>query len=332
MSALLLSADDVRTHLSPRDCLRAVEAAFRASLAGAAHAPAPMHLEGEGGGVHAKGAVLRVGEALYAVVKVNANFPGNPERCGLPTVQGVVVLTDARNGALLALIDSGALTALRTAAASALAARHLARKDAGVLAIIGCGAQAAPHVAAIAAVRRISLGFAVDRDAERARRFAARMTTVYGIDFEPLATPAAAARQSDLIVTSTTASAPILDAGDVAPGAFVAAVGADHPYKNEIAPALMAAARVVADSLPQCLAMGDLHHAVAAGAMAAGDVHGELADILTGAREGRSRDDEIFVFDSTGSALQDVAAAAFLYERARARPQTTFDFARSPTV
>lgn len=332
MSALLLSADDVQAHLSPDDCLAAVDAAFRASRAGAAHAPAPMHLDGEGGGLHAKGAVMRISEALYAAVKVNANFPGNPERNGLPTVQGVVVLSDARNGALLALIDSGALTALRTAAASALAARHLARRDAGVLAIIGCGAQAAPHVTAIAAVRQISRGFAVDRDAGRARQFAERMTTIYGFDFEPMATAVEAARQSDIIVTSTSATAPILGVGDVSPGAFIAAVGADHPYKNEIEPALMAAARVVADSLPQCLAMGDLHHAIAAGAMAAGDIHGELADVLTGAREGRSRDDEIFVFDSTGSALQDVAAAAVLYERAVARPHAAFDFARQPTV
>jgi alanine dehydrogenase len=129
---------------------------------------------------------------------------------------------------------------------------------------------------------------------------------------------AAATRASDVIVTCTTASAPFLTPDHVAPGAFIAAVGADNPEKSEIAPALMARATVVADVLAQGLAMGDLRHAVAAGAMTAGDVHAELAELVSGAKPGRTDPEEITVFDSTGTAFQDVASAAVILERAQA--------------
>jgi ornithine cyclodeaminase/alanine dehydrogenase-like protein (mu-crystallin family) len=122
-----------------------------------------------------------------------------------------------------------------------------------------------------------------------------------------------------VIVTCTTARAPFLNVGDVSPGVFIAAVGADNPEKSEMAPALMAEASVVADVLAQCAVMGDLHHAIAAGAMTADRVRAELGDVVVGTKRGRSRDDEIVIFDSTGTAIQDVASAAIVYERARER-------------
>jgi alanine dehydrogenase len=129
-----------------------------------------------------------------------------------------------------------------------------------------------------------------------------------------------AAAQSDVIVTCTTAREPFLAADMVAAGTFVAAVGADSPDKSEIHPALMARALVVPDLVDQCAAMGDLRHAIAAGAMHREAVHAELADLVVGARPGRTSDDQITLFDSTGTALQDVAAAVRIHERALARP------------
>ena len=130
---------------------------------------------------------------------------------------------------------------------------------------------------------------------------------------------AGAARQSDVIVTCTTARTPFLGPEMVRPGSFVAAVGADSPDKSEIRPELMARARIVADVVDQCARMGDLHHALAARAMRLGDVHAGLAELVAGTRPGRTDDSEIFLFDSTGTALQDVAAAAIVLERARGR-------------
>jgi len=125
-----------------------------------------------------------------------------------------------------------------------------------------------------------------------------------------------------VIVTCTTAQAPFLGAGMVRPGTFIAAIGADSPDKCEIEPALMAKAMVVADLAGQCAAMGDLRHAIAAGAMAADEVHAELAELVAGRKPGRISDDRVILFDSTGTALQDVAAAALIYERALAAPGT----------
>jgi ornithine cyclodeaminase/alanine dehydrogenase-like protein (mu-crystallin family) len=123
-------------------------------------------------------------------------------------------------------------------------------------------------------------------------------------------------RQSDICVTCTTSRHPLLGADAVAPGTFIAAVGADHPQKQELEPGLMAKSKIVCDILEQCAGMGDLHHALNAGAVTREDVHAELGEIVAGKKIGRQSDDEIIVFDSTGMALQDVVAAAILYEKA----------------
>lgn len=316
MSAILLTRRQITRLLTPTDCLQAVEAGFRATRLGGAHAPPPLHLAARDGGFHAKGAVMERGRRAYAAVKLNANFPGNPAR-GRPTIQGIVLLSDARTGAVLAIMDSIAITRLRTAAASALAARHLARVDASVLCVVGCGAQALAHLAALLEVRPIRTGHCHDIDRAKAARFAAKARRDHGITFEITADVASGAGASDIVVTCTTARSPILGMDDVAPGGFVAAVGADSPDKSEIAPDLMAKARVVVDSLDQCVAMGDLRHAIAAGRMSRADAHAELADVVTGARPGRTDAREIWVYDSTGTAVQDVACAALAFERAR---------------
>lgn len=326
MSALLLTRADVAGLMTPADYLDAVETGFRLSKQGRAPAPPPLHLPGTDGGFHAKGAALW-GERRLVALKFNGNFPGNPQR-HMPTIQGVVLLCDADNGRLLAIIDSIEITLRRTAAASALAARHLARPDASVLAVCGCGDQARAQAVALGAVLPIQRGFAWDIDTAKARGFAAEMTRVMGIPFVAVSELSAATRAVAVIVTCTTARVPFLDLADIAPGAFIAAIGADSPDKSEIAPSLMAKAKVVVDVLDQCLALGDLRHAVCAGVMTAEAVHADLGDIVLGVKPGRTHPDEIFLFDSTGTAIQDVASAAAIYDRAtRAGVGTAFSFA-----
>jgi alanine dehydrogenase len=316
MSTLLLTRAEIAGLMKPSDYLGAVETAFRLSKQGQTEAPLPMAIHGLGGGAfHAKGAAM-FGERKLAALKLNGNFPGNPAR-GLPTIQGVILLCDAETGAVLAIMDSIEITLRRTAAASALAARHLARRSAQTLSIVGCGAQARAQAEALADVMALERGVAFDIDAEKARAFATEMQGV--LPFDAATSLRDATRAADVIVTCTTARTPILDAGDVSPGAFIAAVGADNPEKSEIAPALMARAAVVTDVLAQCLVMGDLRHAVEAGAMTADGVRADLGDLVVGAKSGRLRDDEIVIFDSTGTAIQDVASAAVVYERARER-------------
>ena len=305
---LIITRQDVRRVMQPTDYRAAVELGFRAGAMGKASAPQPMHLPAECGGFHAKGASISLGRD-YAAVKINGNFPGNPVKHGLRTIQGAIVLADGGNGAVLAIIDSVEVTIQRTAAASALAASLLARPDSNTLLICGCGEQGRAHATALCAVMPIKRCLLWDREIGIAEALAAELGAVAVQDVQ------SAAEQADVIACCTTAREPFLDLGMVRPGTFIAAVGADNPDKNEIAPTLMAAARVVTDATTQCVEMGDLHHAIAAGRMTRANVCAELGELLVGEKAGRTSPDEIIIFDSTGTGLQDVAVAAAIYER-----------------
>lgn len=304
---LIITRRDIRRVMQPSDYLEAVELGFRAGAMGKASAPQPMHIPVARGGFHAKGASMSLGRD-YVAVKINGNFPGNPTKHGLPSIQGAIVLADGNNGALLAIIDSVEVTIQRTAAASALAAKLLARPDSATLLVCGCGEQGRSHAAALREVLPINRLLLWDCDAGAADTLAAELG---GMAVRNLNS---ATEQADLIVCCTTAREPYLTTGMVRPGTFVAAVGADNPDKSEIAPDLMAAAKVVTDVTTQCADMGDLHHAIEAGTMGAADVHAELGQLLVGERKGRSSPDEIIIYDSTGTGLQDVAVAAAIYE------------------
>jgi alanine dehydrogenase len=317
---LILSREDVYRLIDMRACIDAVEEAFLRHARGDSILPAVLGVHVDGGGFHVKTAGMRAtasGTFMFAA-KVNANFPGNPARNGLPTIQGVTALFDAADGRLLALLDSAEMTSVRTAAATAVATKHLARPDASVVTICGCGEQGRSQLRALTCVRPVQRALAYDVSADRAEQFAREMAAELHIDVVPVGELGEATRSSDIWVTCTTAYRWFLGRGHVALGAFIAAVGADHPEKQEIEPDLMAASAVVADVLEQCATMGDLHHALDAGVMQRDDVRADLADIVCGRRVGRRSPDEIIVFDSTGTALQDVAVAALIYDRALA--------------
>jgi len=316
---LILGRADVATLLGVRDCIDAVERAFLSHAQRQTIPPGVLGAHVEGGGFHVKSAGLldAMGGRPVFAAKINANFPDNPTRCGLPTIQGVIALFDAIDGRLLALLDSIEITSLRTAAATAVAAKYLAPEP-GSVAICGCGRQAHSQIRALAAVRSISRVVAIDVNAERAQRFAEALGSELGIDVAVSRSPAEVGPDVNIWITCTPAKRWILGRSHVAPGAFIAAVGADNPEKQEIEPELLAGNVVVADSLEQCAAIGDLHHAFDADVMRREDVRAELADVVAGSKPGRLSADEIIVFDSTGTALQDVAAATLVYQRALA--------------
>jgi alanine dehydrogenase len=312
---LLLGRQTVAELLLLSACIGAVEAAFRAL--GEARVPPPGTLGHPvpGGGFHVKVASIETGRRYFAT-KVNGNFPENPGRRGLPTIQGVIVLCDAETGRPLAILDSTEVTALRTGAATAVAARHLARPDSRVATIVGCGVQGRVQLRALRAVLPLGRVFAADVDRARARAFADEVRAQAGLLAEVTDDLAAAVSASDVCVTCTPARRPVLRRAWVRPGTFVAAVGADAPDKQELEPALLAAGRLVVDVLDHCALMGELAHALRAGVLTQADVSAELGQIVAGLRPGRGGPDEIVVFDSTGTAIQDVAAAALAYERA----------------
>jgi ornithine cyclodeaminase/alanine dehydrogenase-like protein (mu-crystallin family) len=307
----LLTRADVAAILTPDDCLQAVEQAFRDYGEQRASAPKSVGFHAARGTFHIKAAMADV-----MVTKINANFPDNPSSHQLPTIQGVIVVMDLERGATLAILDSALITALRTAAATAVAAKYLARENAKTLAVIGCGTQGRATVEALRVVRPIEEVRAYDSDAACAGRFAREMAARHRITVRAVASVDEAVRGADIIVTCTTARSAILDVQHLHSGVFIAAVGADNPEKQELTPALLRNTRVVADILEQAATMGDLHHAFESGVMRREDVHGELADLICGRVSGRTADDETFVFDSTGTALQDVAVASIAVRRA----------------
>ena len=313
---LVLSRSDIVRLMAYEDYVGAVEAAFIAAENGRAVAPPAAALHVPDGSFHAKGAAL-LGEGAVTAIKINGNFPGNPVANGLPTVQGVIYLADGQNGRPLAVMDSIEVTINRTAAATTLAARHLARPDSRIVTICGAGVQGRIQLIAIAAEARLERVHIWDAKAEAAERLAREMSPALKLDIRAT-TDLSVTRQSDIIVTCTSARQAFLTRDLVKPGTFISAVGADNSDKQEIDPALYAASLAVVDSLEQAVEIGDLHHALAAGAVTTGHVHATLGEILAGAKAGRRDPAAITLFDSTGMGLQDVAAAAAVYRRALA--------------
>ena len=313
----VFSRRDVLDLLSLTDCIAAVENAFRLHAEGRTLGPGVLGVPAGRGGFHIKAAGL-LGERSWFAAKTNANFPENPQRFGLPTIRGTVVLADAETGEPLAVMDSASVTALRTGAATAVAAKFLARRDSCSAMIVGCGVQGETQLAAIAAVLPLQHVRVLDTDLARAEDLAKRAARDLGLRVEVSGDLRDALRSSDVCVTCTPSRRAFVSRDDVHPGTFVAAVGADNQGKQELEPALVASATLVVDVLEQCAEIGELQHVLAGGLMTRDQVHAELGDVVVGRRAGRTRDDEIVVFDSTGTALQDVAAAIVVYERGRA--------------
>lgn len=325
--ALLLSRSKVAQLLTMPECIDAIEKMFRLLGEGKLPPPGILGIKSERGGLHIKAGLLP-GERDYIVAKLNTNFPRNRAEHGLPTIQGLIVVCDGENGRPLAVMDSIDITIKRTAAASAVAAKYLARPDSSILTICGCGQQAAAQVSAMASMLPLRKIYAFDSNSAAAENFAAALSQTHPISVEPVRDLRSALEQSDVCVTCTTANRFFIEREDVSPGTFIAAVGADDSHKQEIDPALMASAKVVADNLDQSCTIGDLRHAIAGGLMRRENVYAELSEIVAGKKPGRTNDDEITIFDSTGIALEDAVAAIAVYAKAdKDQDLMRFDFA-----
>jgi alanine dehydrogenase len=320
---LLLSRSEVDRLLTMPECIEAVERIFRELGEGKLPPPGILGIKSERGGLHIKAAHLP-SDRDFIVAKLNTNFPRNPAEHDLPTIQGLIMVCDGANGRPLAVLDSIDITIKRTAAASAVAAKYLARPDSSVATICGCGQQAAAQLRALGAVLRLKKIYAFDSDSAAAARFA----DTFDAAIEPVRDLSSALRQSDVCITCTPATTFFVRREDVRPGTFIAAVGADDSHKQEIDPELMASAKVVADNLDQSCTIGDTHHAIVHGLMNRENVHAELSEIVAGKKPGRTSDKEIIIFDSTGIALEDAVAVVAVYEKSRASEAgARFDFA-----
>jgi alanine dehydrogenase len=306
MSIPVFSSRHVYAAVDPFDAVEAVRAAFVAHGRGEWLMPSKVYVpappDGDFRAMPARG-------GGYAVLKWVTSFPRNPER-GLPTVGGIVLLSDAADGRLLAQLDAGALTALRTGAAAVLAAETLAAGD-GAAAVIGCGVNGrAVARTFLARERQVVLW---DADRERAQRLAEELGTDGLV-------PREEAFGADVVATVTPGRELLLLPGSLRAGQHVCLMGADGPGKAEIAVEEFLRSRVVVDEWEQASHNGDVSRAVEAGVLGRDDVS-ELGRILLGEEPGRASGDEITIFDSTGLAVQDLGVAAAVYERWRENPQ-----------
>src|SRR5215470_4948713 len=231
-SILFLTSADVKALLTADECIAAVELAFRLHGEGKTVPPGVLGVHVPRGGFHLKAGVLSLSRNYFAA-KVNANFPENPARFGLATIQGMIILCDADNGCPLALLDSADITALRTAAATAVASKYLARPDSRVVTICGCGIQGRAQLTALSRVFPIKNIFAYDKRRENALKFASEVGAGLNIPITAIDDVAGQVRASDICVTCTTSQLPLISQDDVCPGIFIAAVGADNPQKQE---------------------------------------------------------------------------------------------------
>jgi len=300
----VFSARDVEAAVSPERALEAVREGFLAYARGEWTMPPKVYVPAYPAGDFRAMPVLGAG---HAALKWVTSFPGNPER-GLPTVSGLVLLSDASDGSLRAVLDAGAVTALRTGAAAVLAAEELGRRDAETVAVIGVGVNG--RAAARTFIARGRPALLWDVDEQRSRAAAEELGAA-------LANSKEQALAADLLVTVTPGHEVLLPEGSLQPGQHVSLMGADGPGKAEIAVAELARSRVFCDDWEQASHNGELAHVVAAGVITREDVT-QLGDVLAGSATGRQSADEITTFDSTGLAIQDLAIALAAMEQADA--------------
>jgi ornithine cyclodeaminase len=251
-------------------------------------------------------------------------FPENPAT-GKDAHQGAVMLFSRETGELLALMNASEITAIRTAAVSAVATRLLAREDAQQLGIIGAGVQARTHLEALAAVRTIKHAWVAARNIEHAHQLAREMQPKVGFPIEPVGTNKDAVRDADVIVTATSSLEPVINRDWIPPGAHINAIGTHSPNSREIDSATMAAARIFTDRRESALnEAGDYLLAAKEGLITPESILGELGELLIGTKTGRTSATEITLFKSLGLAIEDVVSADYLYQNAKAQQTGTW--------
>jgi len=314
METYLFGPDGVEETLDTPSVTDAVEDAFLAHHRDDAQMPAKSYIDlpRYNGDFRSMPAYVG-GEDDGASVKWVSSHPDNPDEHGLPSVMGVVVYSDPETAFPLAVIDGTTLTRYRTGAAAGVATRYLARDDASTFGVVGAGAQAYTQVEAVTDVRDIERVVVADVDDEAVERF---VDDHADAPFEAVGGTTEEAAGCDVVSTITPSREPIVRRDWVNDGAHINAMGADAAGKQELEPALVGAARVVVDDPEQCLHSGEVSSLVSAGDFDESDVYATLGEVVAGEATERAEDD-ITVFDSTGLAIQDVAAARLVNERGR---------------
>lgn len=312
---LFISRKDVESILSMKDTIEAVEKAFREHGLGTVNMPLRpvIRVDKQKGSVAFMPAYIEGMGALG--IKVVSGYADNPSKHNLPTVQGIILLNDPKTGTVVAIMDGTFLTAMRTGAASGVATKYLAKKNANVVGVIGTGVQGRTQIAGVCEVRAVEKVKAYDVNPDQCGRFCKEISKDLKVHAEPVSSPELAVKDSDIIVTATTSKTPVLNGEWLEEGMHVNAIGSHTPDSRELDATAIKRAKVVVDSRDAALKeAGDLMIPISQGIISPEHIYAELGEIITGKKTGRGSEGEITLFKSLGLAIQDVSAASKVYE------------------
>ena len=315
--SLLLTRDDVIKVLQMPDCMAVVEKAFAELANGTAVLPLRTGITPPGGlSLYMPAYLKELGALACKVVTV---YKENPGKHQLPTTIGKVLLQDPETGDVICIMDGGYLTAVRTGAASGVATKYLARHDKGQVAgIFGAGVQARMQLWAMAVARDISGAYVYDVSEQAVEQFTASMSEMLDLEILPAESPNQILDESDIICAATSASEPIFNGSRVKDGTHINGIGSHTPNARELDTAIIQRSKIIADSYEACLnEAGDIMIPLKEGAMDKSHLYAELGEIVTGKKPARANDNEITLFKSNGLAIQDVATAKLVYDKAR---------------
>ena len=328
---LLINRSDVQRLLPMPKAIDVLEAAFAELDAGSAEMPDRTVIVDPivGGWIAYMPAYLKFGGALG--VKAVTVYKGNPEQFGLPTTIGTILVQDKQTGVVVAVMDGGLLTGIRTGAASGVATRHLARKDSKVAGVLGTGVMARGQILALieaADLDKISVYSRSDKSAQHF--FADEFSEITGVDICVAESAEALVREADIVTLITSATEPIVSSSWWKPGTHINGVGSHARGIRELDTATLQMAKVICDQKQACLnEAGDIQIPVEEGVYSSDDIHGELGSVINGTITGRENDEEITLFKSVGLAIQDISCASLVYEQAKEQGVgLEFDFTR----
>jgi alanine dehydrogenase len=322
--ALILTREDVVSVLTMKDAIDAVEESFRDLAQGNADMPLrpTIRVSQPPGVVNVMPAYLGKMGALG--VKLVSSYPENPAKFSLPTVQATILYSDHRTGALLAVMEGGYITAVRTGAASGVATKYLARRDSRIAGVLGSGIQAQTQLEAMCAVRAIKLAKVFSPTPAHRAAFAERMAAKLSIEVIPVSDAAEAVKGCDIVIAASAAKTPIVMGDWISPGTHINGIGSHTPDARELDEKTIKKSKIVVDSMEAALReAGDLLIPMANGVIRQDHIYAELGELVLGRKPGRDNDDEITLFKSQGLAIEDVSTAKAVYEKAKAQGKGT---------
>ncbi len=328
MKTLLLNKEDVGRLICMKEVIGTVEEAYKAFNSGQVNQPpyTCIHLPPPRGEIDFKLGYCEANE-MISMKASSGGFPNNPTEHGVPSGMGTILLFDARSCALVCVMDGSLITGLRTGAAGAVSVKALARRNARKITSIGTGKQARMQIRAIHEVMTIEAIHAWDHHPENLALYKADIEREFGIPVVMARSMQEAVEQADILITTTRGKSSLVEAAWVRPGTHIVAIGTDTYGKQEFEPEIFRGAKIVNDSIAQCIEKGETWHALNRSIIRREDIHAELGEILLGKKPGRETDHEITIFDSTGMAIQDNTTAAKIYRNAIASGTgTTFEF------